>query len=344
MFSPGEGSFPENSQVATTAPVKGESREKQVKTMMKISDRDPGRIRGALSVGLFWAMAVGLMAPAFAGQGSPSLRIFRVPGVALEFSCRALRPGEVLRVKAGTDPAVRRIDVRLRTQKRRIEFDGKRRAVLLGIDMAARPQAYFMEITIERRDGSKENLFHKLVVEPRVFPRTKLTVDPGMVEPPPRELERIRRESALVSDILAANSPDWFGSGPFGSPLPDFEPFPNFGQRRMYNDRAASVHSGVDISAPAGTPVRAANAGRIVLASELYYSGKTIIIDHGLGVFTYYGHFSALRVKRGDRVAKGDIIAEVGTTGRSTGPHLHWSVRILDSRVDPLSLVALPLD
>jgi len=302
-----------------------------------------GRAATAVSAVVFRTAAVLLSAPAFGALEAQSLRMIPIPGLPLEITCRALQPGEVLLVRPLEDPAVRRIDVRLRTQKRRIEFDGEKAAVLLGIDMAAKPQAYFMEITIERRDGSRENRFWKLAVDPREFPETELTVPPGMDVAPPAAAERIKREAALVAGILGRVSPAWMGTGPFQSPLSGFEPFPNFGQRRNYNNRIASTHSGIDISAPAGTPARASNAGRVVLAAELYYSGNTVIIDHGLGVFTYYGHFSKLRVKRGDLVAKGDIIAEVGSTGRSTGPHLHWSVRILDSRVDPLSLAALPL-
>jgi murein DD-endopeptidase MepM/ murein hydrolase activator NlpD len=99
----------------------------------------------------------------------------------------------------------------------------------------------------------------------------------------------------------------------------------------------------VDIAAPRGTKAAAPNSGRIVLANKLYYSGWTVIIDHGRGVFTYCCHFDKLLVKRGDVVRKGQAIAEVGSTGRSTGPHLHWSARILAARVDPFSLAALPL-
>jgi len=94
--------------------------------------------------------------------------------------------------------------------------------------------------------------------------------------------------------------------------------------RRGYFACCASFGLGAQVA-------RAANSGRVVLAANLYYSGNTVIIDHGLGVFTYYGHFSKILVK-------------VGSTGRSTGPHLHWSVRVLDSRVDPFSLAALPLE
>ena len=285
-----------------------------------------------------------LIAPAFGGIDQPLVQRLVFPGLPLEFSFRALQPGEAILVKRLADPSVRRIDVRLRTQERRVEFDGVEKPALLGIDMSARAQSYFMEFTIEHRDGSKDHFFKKLTVGAKAFPETSLTVDPRMAVPPAKELDRIKRESALVASVLGTVSPEWLGTGPFVSPLPGFEPFPNFGQRRKFNQKTASTHSGVDISAPEGVPVQAANSGRIVLASELYYSGNTVIIDHGLGVFTFCCHFSKIRVKRGDLVKKGEIIAEVGQTGRSTGPHLHWSIRVLDSRVDPFSLAALPLE
>jgi murein DD-endopeptidase MepM/ murein hydrolase activator NlpD len=167
---------------------------------------------------------------------------------------------------------------------------------------------------------------------------------PAATTNPPKELmEAIRREAELVAEVLGRISPDWLADGPFQSPLPAFEPFPNFGQQRLYNKTVASVHAGVDIAAPRGTKAVATNSGRIVLANRLYYSGWTVIIDHGRGVFTYCCHFYKVLVKRGDMVRKGEAVAEVGSTGRSTGPHLHWSVRILSARVDPFSLLALPL-
>jgi murein DD-endopeptidase MepM/ murein hydrolase activator NlpD len=100
----------------------------------------------------------------------------------------------------------------------------------------------------------------------------------------------------------------------------------------------------VDISAPTGTPVWASNSGEVALRSDLYFSGKTVIIDHGLGLFSLYCHFSKIKVKRGQVVRKGDIIGEIGATGRVTGPHLHWGVKILGDRVDPFSLLSLNFD
>jgi murein DD-endopeptidase MepM/ murein hydrolase activator NlpD len=130
----------------------------------------------------------------------------------------------------------------------------------------------------------------------------------------------------------------WHGEGPFIIPC-DGEAYDNFGERRIFNNEPRSPHSGVDISSPQGAPVRASNSGRVVLAKNLYYAGNTVIIDHGLGVFTSYLHFSKILAKKGEMVRKGDIIGEIGATGRVTGPHLHWGVKVSGSRVDPLSLL-----
>jgi murein DD-endopeptidase MepM/ murein hydrolase activator NlpD len=91
----------------------------------------------------------------------------------------------------------------------------------------------------------------------------------------------------------------------------------------------------------AGTPIRAPNAGRVAIARDLYFSGNTVVIDHGLGLFSTLAHLSEFEVKEGDRVTAGQVVGEVGATGRVTGPHLHWAVRASGARVDPLSLLAL---
>ena len=100
-------------------------------------------------------------------------------------------------------------------------------------------------------------------------------------------------------------------------------------------------HGGADFLSPAGTPIRAPNAGRIAVARSLYFSGNTVIIDHGLGLFSTLAHLSAIDVHEGELVAPGQRIGLVGATGRVTGPHLHWAVRAADARVDPLSLLAV---
>jgi hypothetical protein len=152
---------------------------------------------------------------------------------------------------------------------------------------------------------------------------------------------RAEEEAARLEAIFAAASPERLWRGPFRLPLRGREPTPNFGQRRILNGETRSQHSGVDFRARAGTPVRAAQRGRVALAEPLFWSGRTVILDHGLGLFTVYGHLSAIDVRVGRLVAAGARLGRVGATGRVTGPHLHWSVRLDGARVDPLELVSL---
>ena len=173
---------------------------------------------------------------------------------------------------------------------------------------------------------------------PKIFPKKSLTVKSEFVFFPPEVEERIRRESELLGTIYGIRSPVWRAEGAFEIPHPA-RALPNFGELRIYNGVPRSPHTGVDVEAGPNEFVRASNSGTVVLASELYLAGNTVVIDHGLGVFTFYCHFSRILVKRGDAVAKGGPVGRVGSTGRSTGPHLHWGVRIFDARVDPDSLL-----
>jgi murein DD-endopeptidase MepM/ murein hydrolase activator NlpD len=112
-----------------------------------------------------------------------------------------------------------------------------------------------------------------------------------------------------------------------------------FGTRSIFNGKARSPHAGADFLSPAGTPIHAPNAGTVVIAHGLYYSGNTIVIDHGLGLFSMLAHLSVIDVHEGDHVTVGQVLGKVGATGRVTGPHLHWAVRSGDARVDPLSVL-----
>jgi murein DD-endopeptidase MepM/ murein hydrolase activator NlpD len=116
----------------------------------------------------------------------------------------------------------------------------------------------------------------------------------------------------------------------------------NFGSRRVFNGKPRSSHEGMDLAAPAGAPVAAPGPGRVALAEELYFSGGTVILDHGAGLFTLYFHLTRLDVKTGQTVGEGQTIGAVGATGRATGPHLHWGARVNRARVNPLGLLKLP--
>jgi murein DD-endopeptidase MepM/ murein hydrolase activator NlpD len=116
----------------------------------------------------------------------------------------------------------------------------------------------------------------------------------------------------------------------------------NFGARRVYNGKTKSFHAGLDLGAKEGTAVAAAGDGRVVLAGDLYFSGGTVLLDHGAGLFTQYFHLSRIDVKEGDAVAKGARLGAAGHTGRATGPHLHWGAKLHAARVNPEDLLALP--
>jgi murein DD-endopeptidase MepM/ murein hydrolase activator NlpD len=114
-----------------------------------------------------------------------------------------------------------------------------------------------------------------------------------------------------------------------------------FGQRSRFNGELRSPHAGTDFMSPAGTPVEAPNAGRVAVARDLYFTGNTVIIDHGLGVFSTLAHLSRVDVQEGQHVNGGDVVGLVGATGRVTGPHLHWALRVGGARVDAMSILAL---
>jgi hypothetical protein len=265
-------------------------------------------------------------------------------GPVVRLAYRSLRPGEPIIVYLESDGTARSASVELlgRTAELRPAPGGRSVFAFLGIDLQAKPGTHIMTIKVRKAGGEAEKIRREVIVSERAFPSTKLQLKKEYVTPPKSALERIERESELVAMATSVVTPEWLGDGPFA--LPHNAPnWANFGQRRLNNGVLESVHAGLDIRVPFGEPIRAMNAGRVVVASDLYMGGMTVIIDHGLGVYSSYGHMSKLLVKRGEEVRKGATVGLCGSTGRSTGPHLHWSVKILDARVDPEAMLRLPL-
>jgi len=263
--------------------------------------------------------------------------------VNLEF--RTLQPGEVVIVRLEGRDDVKLANVYFLGSKYTMG-QGQGPAELLafvGLDLGIKPGIYTIDISVLYDDGNNQNLSREILVLDKEFPLRKLWVKQEYVTPPPEEMERIRIESELLREIYNIFTPHWLGEGNFIVPSSG-EVMPNFGERRIFNNQPRSSHSGVDISSPYGSPVLASNSGRIVLANDLYFAGKTVVIDHGLGVFTLYCHFSKIIAKRGELIKKGDVIGEIGATGRVTGPHLHWGVKIVENRVDPFSLLSLDFE
>lgn len=171
-----------------------------------------------------------------------------------------------------------------------------------------------------------------LTVTKRSFPESRVYVsnEKGNLLTDPQA----DKDSARIAQIKAVTSPLALWQGPFAWPVKG-EITTAFGLVRYVNDQVEGRHSGLDIAAPEGTPVRAPAAGRVVLADKLVVTGYTVILDHGLGLFSSYSHMRAFQVKVGQMLQKGDVIGWVGQTGLATGPHLHWTVSIGSIPTDP---------
>jgi murein DD-endopeptidase MepM/ murein hydrolase activator NlpD len=179
-----------------------------------------------------------------------------------------------------------------------------------------------------------------LQVRPHVYGETELSVAPQFTNPPADVMERIDRERELVRSTLRQVTPDWLIDGNFVRPRNTRITSP-FGQKRVFNGELQSRHWGVDLAGDVGAEVHVAGRGRIAIARNLYYAGNAIYVDHGLGVFSGYYHLSRIDVSEGDVVERGQVIGQVGATGRVTGPHLHWSFFVDAERLDARSLLDL---
>jgi murein DD-endopeptidase MepM/ murein hydrolase activator NlpD len=171
-----------------------------------------------------------------------------------------------------------------------------------------------------------------------IYGKERLKVDPRHVKPSQQDLERIRREQEELNRIYASGSPARLWQESFQLPVPGEVNGP-FGTRRIFNGELQSYHTGVDFRAQTGDPIHAAASGVVRLSRDLFYSGNAVIIDHGAGVFTSYSHLSRINVQDGQKIEKGQAVGLAGATGRATGPHLHWTVKVNSINVNPLAFV-----
>jgi murein DD-endopeptidase MepM/ murein hydrolase activator NlpD len=219
------------------------------------------------------------------------------------------------------------------------ESDPDVRHALLGVDLQKPPGKYELAVAVETQNGGHLHCTEMVDVQEGHFATENLTVKKQFVEPDPAQLARAEAETKRLREIFDHVTPERLWEGPFREPLDGEFKGTNFGKRRVLNGQPGSPHSGVDFPAPTGTPVHSAQSGRVVLAEPLYFSGNTVIVDHGLGIYTFYGHFSEIDAKVGEEVKSGTVLGKVGATGRVTGPHLHWGLEVERARVNALDIV-----
>jgi hypothetical protein len=188
--------------------------------------------------------------------------------------------------------------------------------------------------------GKRSRTVAQVTISARKFAVQELTLPKGMAEFDNATLRRIDAEAAKISRVFSRVTPPRWRIR-FLSPVEEYRPA-NFGSRRVINGDPRMPHSAVDIRLPEGTPVRAIADGRVAFAAEQFFGGRSVVIDHGGGVFSVYYHLKEFSVFEGQEISRGSRLGSVGATGRATGPHLHFGVRVPGGRVDPTRLLALP--
>jgi len=297
------------------------------------------------SVAVRTAAAGDLAHAGTAGPGSGERGDAVPTGVHLRVQSAALYPGEIVRIglegpalrKAGGVAGRSAVVGELRVAGRRFPViaEGARRVAYVGFDMATKPGRKVVSFQVGSVHGRAD-----VVVENKVFGTESLKVKPGFIDLDKATLARVNQESNRLHKLWTVVTPAKLWTEPFRKPTNGAFGSP-FGLRRIFNGKPRSPHSGLDIRSPMGTPIHASNRGRVVEASNLFFTGNTVVIDHGLGLYTLYAHMSRIDVQPGQTVGRGQVIGLVGATGRVTGPHLHWGAKLVGARVDPVSLLGL---
>lgn len=270
--------------------------------------------------------------------------LFAAPAWAGEFSGMiVLSPGEVFQggLVRVTVSGEEMAEVSGFLANRKIIFfpeAGGSYSALLGVDLEHKPGP--LAVAIRGRGKGKEPWDRSLLlhVKERTFPREELTVPPSFDRIDEATRKRIDREQAALERLWALVTPRRLWEGGFLRPVSGGVTSP-FGLRRIINGYSRLPHGGVDLKASLGTEIRAANHGQVVVRDDFYFSGKSIVVDHGAGLYTMYFHLSDFAVEKDAFVRKGDVIGRVGMSGRVTGPHLHWATRLNGARIDPFEMV-----
>jgi murein DD-endopeptidase MepM/ murein hydrolase activator NlpD len=207
---------------------------------------------------------------------------------------------------------------------------------LVPVDINTSPKKY--NITFSQGNSTQAIFIN---VKSHKFKTIKLTLPEEKVTLSPENQKRAVKEANLLKSIWPKrNEKTW--SGQFISPIKS-EISTEFGVKRIMNEKRTSIHRGADFRGKTGTPVTAINSGKVVLTGDLFFGGNTLIVDHGMGLYSVYMHLLKFNVSKGEKVSKKQVIGFVGSSGRATGPHLHMSVKLQGVSINPASLFKLNL-
>lgn len=251
-----------------------------------------------------------------------------VPGSVAPLTSGTIRPATLA---PGHPPA--------ETTTRRLRFFPAAGGVQAVVALPVEADPGKLEIEVRLPDRGATLTAAVEVVDPR-FPEAQLSVEPKFISPSPEQKKRMEEDQAAFREAFARPFEPPIFAGAFTRPR-DSNVTGAFGEKRMFNGKKQSQHYGTDLAGAVGEPVRATNDGVVVLARDCFASGKSIAIAHGAGVFSVYFHLSDIDVRHGDAVRQGQVIGKVGATGRVTGPHLHFGIKVNDLYVDPDSVYRL---
>jgi murein DD-endopeptidase MepM/ murein hydrolase activator NlpD len=243
-----------------------------------------------------------------------------------QFPEQRIVPGGIAILDLG--PAPQKPKARFNDKPVMVLGDASGWTAVVGIPLAAQPGTEMLSV---QGAGPAQR---SITIEPMQYAEQRLNVAPGKVDLSKKDLARHEREREHQAKVMATFTEKPPATLRMLVPT-EGRRSSSFGLRRIFNGQSRNPHNGMDIAAPNGTPVRAPLAGKVIDTGDYFFNGNTVWIDHGAGLLTMYCHLSAIHVKPGDTVAAGDLIASVGSTGRSTGPHLHWSIMLNRTMVDP---------
>jgi murein DD-endopeptidase MepM/ murein hydrolase activator NlpD len=214
-------------------------------------------------------------------------------------------------------------------------------AAVVGIDLESKPGPERWRLALLEPGREPRTLTGKVTIQRREFAVQRLTLPTGMVDLDPETERRAVSEGDRLRTLYRTITPERLWRGRFVRPVAGQEAPSGFGARRIINGKPRAPHGGADYAAERGTPVVAANSGRIALVADFFFPGRLVVVDHGLGLYTLYFHLDSVAVTDGETVDRGQQLGAVGATGRATGPHLHFGAQVGAARIDPAALLSL---